>query len=110
MDLELTIINIINCSGEARSLCMEAIKYAKDGASEEARRCMEESNNKLSEAHKSQTSLIQGEARGETPSISLLLIHAQDHLMNAITVRDMASEFVELYQVIDALKGEKSHG
>ena len=29
MDLELTIINIINFSGEARSFCMEAIGYAK---------------------------------------------------------------------------------
>ncbi|SDK10230.1 PTS lactose/cellobiose transporter subunit IIA [Natronincola ferrireducens] len=110
MDLELTIINIINYSGEARSLCMEAIGYAKDGESEKAKKSIEEANNKLSEAHKNQTLLIQEEARGETKSISLLLIHAQDHLMNAITVRDMATEFVELYQVIHSLKEEKHHG
>ncbi len=110
MDLELTIINIINYSGEARSLCMEAIGYAKDGEHEKARKCIEEANNKLSEAHKNQTLLIQEEARGEAKSISLLLIHAQDHLMNAITVRDMATEFVELYQIIEAFKGEKNNG
>ncbi len=29
MDLEMIIMNIINYSGEARSLCMEGISYAK---------------------------------------------------------------------------------
>ncbi|WP_353095333.1 PTS lactose/cellobiose transporter subunit IIA [Tissierella praeacuta] len=110
MDLELTIINIINFSGEARSFCMEAIGYAKSGEPKKARDAMEEANNKLSEAHKSQTLLIQEEARGEEKRISLLLVHAQDHLMNAITVRDMANEFIELYQVVDELKGEKNNG
>ncbi len=26
------------------------------------------------------------------------MVHAQDHLMNAITVKELASEFVELYK------------
>ena len=110
MDLELTIINIINYSGEARSFCMEAIGHAKGGEYEKAKKSIEEANNKLSEAHKNQTLLIQEEARGEEKPISLLLIHAQDHLMNAITVRDMANEFIELYQVIQGFKGEKRYG
>ena len=33
----------------------------------------------------------------------MLLIHAQDHLMNAITFRDLAQEMIELYERI---KGE----
>jgi cellobiose PTS system EIIA component len=28
------------------------------------------------------------------------MVHAQDHLMNAITVIDMAREFVDLYEKI----------
>jgi len=28
----------------------------------------------------------------------LLMVHAQDHLMNAITVRDLAIEFVDMYK------------
>lgn len=110
MNLEFTIMNIINHSGEARSFCMEAIGYIKNGESEKAEKSIWEANDKLSEAHKSQTLLIQEEARGEGKPISLLLVHAQDHLMNAITVRDMANEFIELYQVIEELKGEKKHG
>lgn len=110
MDLEIIIINIINSSGEARSFCMEAIGYAKKGETEKAKNAIEEANNKLSEAHKSQTSLIQEEARGEGKPISLLLVHAQDHLMNAITVRDMANEFIELYEIVKDLRGDKNHG
>lgn len=53
----------------------------------------------LLEAHHSQTKLIQGEARGEKTEVSLLLVHAQDHLMNAITFKDLAIEIVELYRV-----------
>ncbi|MNJ80672.1 Lichenan-specific phosphotransferase enzyme IIA component [compost metagenome] len=45
-----------------------------------------------------QTRLIQEEAGGTKQEITLLMIHAQDHLMNAMTVKDMAKEFVELYE------------
>lgn len=109
MDLELIIMNIINYSGEARSICMEAIEYAKDGEFQRAKDSIKEANERLSEVHKIQTELIQEEARGEGKSVSLLLVHAQDHLMNAITVRDMANEFINLYEVLMELKGEKRY-
>ncbi|WP_369671184.1 PTS lactose/cellobiose transporter subunit IIA, partial [Enterococcus faecium] len=32
----------------------------------------------------------------------LLLVHAQDHLMNAITFRDLAGEVVAIYQRLAA--------
>ncbi len=100
MDLEMIIMNIINYSGEARSLCMEGISYAKKGNLKEARANIEKANGKIACAHKSQTKLIQLEAQGGKQEFSLLLVHAQDHLMNAITIRDMAREFVDLYEVV----------
>lgn len=106
MDMEFTIMNLINFSGEARSLSMEAISICKDGDFNRAKEMIEEANKKITEAHRSQTSLIQQEARGENRPVSLLLIHAQDHLMNAITVKDMANEFIALYEVIFKVKGE----
>lgn len=109
MDIELTIMNIINFSGDARSLSMEAISFAKNGDIEKANRYIEEAVVKLAEAHKSQTKLISDEASGEGKPISLLLIHAQDHLMNAITVKDMASEFIDLYKILQESKGVKSN-
>lgn len=100
MEFEMIIINLINHSGEARSSCMEAIHYAKIGDFHKAREKIDEANEKISLAHKTQTALIQGEAQGNKQELSLLLVHAQDHLMNAITVKDMAVEFVELYSKI----------
>ena len=100
MDLEMVIMNIINYSGEARSLCMEGISYAKKGGLNKAKASIQEANEKIACAHKSQTKLIQLEAQGGKHDFSLLLVHAQDHLMNAITIRDMAKEFMDLYEVV----------
>ncbi|SCG84260.1 PTS system, cellobiose-specific IIA component [Proteiniborus sp. DW1] len=97
MEFEMIIMNLLNYSGEARSYSMEAIQFAKDGEVEKAKKSIEEAEQKISLAHKFQTSLIHSEAQGEKLSISLLLIHAEDHLMNAITIKDMATEFVDLY-------------
>ncbi|MFS0781110.1 PTS lactose/cellobiose transporter subunit IIA [Bacillus sp. 1P06AnD] len=96
--METIIMNIILHSGNARSLAMEAIKEAKEGNFELAEKHIEEATQALGQAHRSQTDLIQGEARGEKSEISILLIHAQDHLMTAMSVKDLAAEMVELYK------------
>lgn len=95
--MEQTILSIIIQSGEARSFAMEAIQYAKSGSFEKARELLEQSSEKLSGAHKEQTKLIHAEAGGQKAEISLLLIHAQDHLMTALTVKDLANEIIEVY-------------
>lgn len=43
---------------------------------------------------------------GEKVELSLLFVHAQDHLMNAITIKELASEFVDLYRKM--LDGKKT--
>lgn len=103
MEFEMIIMNLLNYSGEARSSSMEAIQYAKGGELLKARQSIEEAEQKISLAHKFQTSLIHSEAQGDKFNISLLLIHAQDHLMNAITIKDMAAEFVELYSKMNKI-------
>ncbi|MDM5328565.1 PTS lactose/cellobiose transporter subunit IIA [Neobacillus sp. CF12] len=85
-------------SGNARSLSMEAIYEAKNGNIDGAREKICEAEMEFNKAHRFQTELIQGEASGEAHDIPILLIHAQDHLMNALTVKDMATEFIELYK------------
>ena len=51
------------------------------------------------EAHQCQTGLIFAETNGSPVPISLLMIHAQDHVMNAMTVKDMAVEMIEMIRV-----------
>lgn len=98
-----SIMGLIVHSGNTKSECMEALQLAKKGQIEEAKEKIKLANEALVEAHHSQTTLLTQEARGEKVEVSMLLIHAQDHLMNAITFRDLAQEMIELYEQI---KGE----
>jgi PTS system cellobiose-specific IIA component len=97
---EMIIFGLITASGNAKSDAMEAIQHAKIGHIEAARESIEKAEASLREAHKTQTSLIQSEAKGDKIEVSILLIHAQDHLMNAIMMKDIATEFIDLYEKV----------
>lgn len=94
--MEKIIMDLIIFSGEARSYAMEAMQSAKNGQIDEARNLIEKSKETLGNAHATQTSLIQGEAAGNKTEVSLLLVHAQDHLMTSIVVKDLAEEIIDL--------------
>ncbi|MDA1639762.1 MULTISPECIES: PTS lactose/cellobiose transporter subunit IIA [Bacillus cereus group] len=96
--IETNAFHLILHGGNARSCSMEAIDCAKRGEFTEAEAKLQEALEELKEAHRVQTDLIQKEAGGEKTEVTLLMVHAQDHLMNAITVKELASEFVELYK------------
>lgn len=89
---------IILYGGNGRSSAMEAIQCAKERNFEEAEALIKEAEQEINKAHKYQTELLQNEAQGEESELNLLLIHSQDHLMNAITVKDLANEMVVLYK------------
>lgn len=98
MNLEMTIFQLITHSGDAKSLLFEAIQLAKSGEINSANEKIEAAEGHLAEAHKIQTGLIQSEARGEKTEVSLLLVHAQDHLMNAIMFKDLSKEMIDLHK------------
>lgn len=100
MNLEMIIFKLITHSGDAKSLLFEAIQLAKTGDFKGAEEKIEQAEEQLSMAHKEQTTLIQTEAQGNATEVSLLLIHAQDHLMNTIMFKDLAKEFVEIYGLL----------
>lgn len=94
-------------SGIARSCAMEAMQQAKQGDFELAKSKIEESEKELAEAHKFQTQWVQSETRGDEYDIPIILIHAQDHLMTAMTLKDMAIEIIELrYDFSNSLTAE----
>ena len=96
---QVAMVLIAN-SGDARSKFMEAIALAKDQDFDQAQDKFDEGKASLRLAHQAQTDLLTQEAGGERVALSLLLLHAQDHLMNAMTVRDFAQELIDLYQRI----------
>ncbi|WP_311488176.1 PTS lactose/cellobiose transporter subunit IIA [uncultured Helcococcus sp.] len=97
-NMEEIIMGLIVHSGNARSTSMEAIAEAKKGNFEKADQLIEQASNEFLEAHAVQTGMIQKEINGEETPLSLLMVHAQDHLMNALTVKDLAEEFIDLYR------------
>ena len=77
---------------------IEAIQEAKKGNFEAAENLMKEGAAVYLDGHKAHSSLIQKEASGEQITFSLLLMHAEDQLMNAETTKIMAQEIIELYR------------
>ncbi|WP_297951552.1 PTS lactose/cellobiose transporter subunit IIA [uncultured Lactobacillus sp.] len=105
----MAAMGLIANGGNAKSLAFEAIRLAKKGDIEGAREKLKESDKSLLEAHNSQTNMLTKEAQGDHMHVTLLVVHSQDHLMNAITFRDLAGEMVDLYEKLytsGALKKE----
>lgn len=94
------IMGLIMNGGDAKSNSMEAIYAAKEEKFEEAAEKLKAADEALNRAHNSQTSMLTKEAAGERVDVSLLMVHAQDHLMNAITFRDLAGEVVDIHKKI----------
>ena len=92
MSYENIIVELIVKGGDARSNALLAIRAAKEGNFSEAEKLMQECNRQLVEAHEMQTDMIQEELNAEEK-------RAVDLLMNAMTVRDLAVEFIELYKM-----------
>lgn len=97
-DLQVVAFEIILHSGDARSLVHEGFQLMREGKYDEAENKMEEANKKLLEAHKSQTSLLQSYASGEEVVMEVIMVHAQDHLMTTMTLREMAIELLAMYK------------
>lgn len=98
---------IILHAGNARSSAFEAIAAAKRGESELAEAKLKEADTSFLEAHKLQTELLQEEARGTTNEMSVLLVHAQDHLMTAMTVKELAVEMIDMITRLNRLEETK---
>ncbi|MEB2462949.1 PTS lactose/cellobiose transporter subunit IIA, partial [Listeria monocytogenes] len=92
MDLEQTIMSLIVFGGNAKSDAMLAIDSAKKGDFAQADEQIAQAEQALLEAHHSQTKLIQGEARGEKTEVSLLLVHAQHPVNQAISLQNLSQE------------------
>ncbi|CZR99076.1 Lichenan-specific phosphotransferase enzyme IIA component [Clostridioides difficile] len=58
---------------------------------------LKESKEVINKAHRYQTELIQNEASGNKTEMSVILVHAQDHLMNAMNFQQLAEEIVDLH-------------
>ena len=95
---EQNIFQIISASGDSRGLAFEALRLARAGKFSAAKEKMSEAKERSIAAHEIQTSLITKEINGEGVETSLLMVHAQDHLMGSILARDLIEEMIEMLQ------------
>ncbi|WP_048696818.1 PTS lactose/cellobiose transporter subunit IIA [Erwinia piriflorinigrans] len=104
MDMETTVMELIIQAGDARSCAMQALRAARRYDWAEVDRHLEAATAAARSAHKVQTALIGAdEGVGKVP-VNLILVHAQDHLMNAMLCRELAEETVILHREVQALK------
>ncbi len=95
------VMGLIMHGGDAKSSAMEAIHAAKSGDFDGAEDKLADSEEALTKAHKFQTNLLTKEASGDAVELSLLMVHGQDHLMTAMTVKDLATEIIDVYRKLD---------
>ncbi|WP_343550888.1 PTS lactose/cellobiose transporter subunit IIA [Pantoea sp.] len=98
IEFEEEIMLLLVQAGAARSAAINALRLARNGDFAEAQRQLAAANSSISAAHQQQTALIGlDEGSGKLP-VTLILVHAQDHLMNAMLIQDLAGEIIELYR------------
>lgn len=98
--MENEIFEIISHGGNARAFAFEAVKAAEEGNLDKAESLLNKAQEELDLAHKTQTKLIQMEVNGENLQMTLLMVHAQDHLMTAISEKSLIEQMVRLYKII----------
>ena len=110
-EMETIITELVVNGGNGRSKALEAVRAARNNEIERAEELLKESNDAIAKAHECQTSMLQKSlnfesGQGET-GVNLLVVHGQDHLMDAMVVRDLAVEMIEMYRMIYSRQEEQ---
>lgn len=97
-DLEQIAFEIVAYSGDARTKLLNAVKEAKNKNFEKCEELIKEAKECLADAHKSQTEMIVSEAQGESIDVGFLTVHAQDHLMTTLLLKDIIDTLLDIYR------------
>ena len=106
VDTESISMQLIAAAGDAKGCAFEALTEANDGNFEKAEELLKQATAATHPVHKQQMELITATAQGEEVPIEVLLVHAQDHLMNSELAQDLIRELITLYKRVDALEKE----
>lgn len=101
-ELEMICFEIISSVGTARSCYIESIRLSRQGRFEEAEAQIKEGKQIFEMGHKAHGKLIQREASGEKTEGSILLIHAEDQMMSAETIKTLVEEMIGMYKELKA--------
>lgn len=106
-EIQVIAFEIIFHSGNSRTNVHEAFDAMRHKDFELSDQKLSDSNKELLLAHKSQTKLLQNYASGTKIDMEIILVHAQDHLMTTMTLREMAIEMQALYKEVKTIEDSK---
>lgn len=98
-DKELASVacKLIAGAGEAQNFFYQSLEAAKKGDYENSESLMKQGDEAMLETHKAQAKLLWSEANESPTDITLLMVHAQDHVMQAILFERVVKELIEMY-------------
>ena len=99
----MVVMNIIINAGDCKNHSYMALNLVNEGNYEEAEQEIKLANDALAKAHDAQTEMLQKEAAGDKMELSLLFVHAQDHLMTAISEKNLIEQIIELRKIVNTL-------
>lgn len=95
---EQICFQLILHSGNARSKVIQSIREYRAGSVQKAEELLHQAEDDLQQSHDIHFQMIQKEAGGEKNEFSLLLLHAEDHLMSTLTMKELVFELLELFK------------
>ncbi len=98
--LQSIAFEVITLASEAMDFCFKSLNAAKDGNTQKSESLMAQYDEVISKAHKAQMSLITSEAKGIEMPYSIIMVHAQDHLMQAIFIQRVVKELIEVHEIL----------
>lgn len=87
-------------AGNARKFISEAYKELSEFHFESARKKIEQAKEEALFAHREQSKIIRAESDGESLEFSLLLTHAQDTVMTAVSEMHIAKNLINIVEKI----------
>lgn len=105
-DIQMIGFEIVAYAGDARSKLLIALEHAASGNFTDVDALIEEAEKLIAHAHRSQTLMLQEEAKGNDIPYSFTMIHGQDHLMTAMLLKDMIMTFIIMLKRTDKIKEE----
>ena len=97
-NLESTVMELIINAGEARSFAMQALRAAKQHNWAQVDVLLTQASQSSKRAHDVQTMLIGlDEGCGKIP-VNLIMVHAQDHLMTTLLLKDIIGTLIDVYR------------
>ena len=103
-NIEMQCFEIISNAGLAKSCYIEAMQAMKKEKSEDVEALMKEGEEGLIKGHKAHFRLLQITEPLDSTTKMVLVMHAEDQLMNAETFKIMAKEYLELHQKLHELE------